>query len=342
MSAVLAPRRSITRRATGAVVLLIGIAALAIALVELPEIWPMSRFRVAVKLTIWWGLVALAPVLLLATWRLPRLARQRRFGRLGAALLAIGAIGALLWARYVEPNQLRVVETQVSRVCGVRVALVADIHRGVYGRESHLQALVDRLNALPVDAVLVAGDWTYEPPRDLVAAFAPWRRLRHRSIGVLGNHDEQQPGPPVQRQLRAALEGHGLLWAEGQRLQLGRCELVGLGDLDAGSDRRDLAVVLAKPSRIDGTHRIVMAHNPDTAALLPPRFAALTLAGHTHGGQINLPLLTPLLLAARTEGALKRGLYALPHGRVFVTSGTGMSKLPLRLLMPPTIDVLAL
>ena len=85
-----------------------------------------------------------------------------------------------------------------------------------------------------------------------------------------------------------------------------------------------------------------MAHNPDTMALLPPGFAAFTLAGHTHGGQINVPLLTPLLLGERTADGLKRGLYQLPHGRVFVTSGTGMSKLPLRLRMPPTIDVLSL
>ena len=322
--------------------LAIGAAALAAALVELPEIWPMSRFRVGVKLTLWWGLAALAPIALLLAWRLPRLARERASRAWPRTLMAIAFIGALLWARYVEPNQLRVIETPLTDACGVRVALVSDIHRGVYGRESHLEALVDRLNALPVDVVLVAGDWTYEPPHDLVAAFAPWSRLRHRSIGVLGNHDEQEPGPPLQRPLRAALEGHGLEWAEGKRLALGRCELVGLGDLDAGSDRRDLKTVLAQPSRIDGSHRIVMAHNPDTMALLPPGFAAFTLAGHTHGGQINVPLLTPLLLGERTADGLKRGLYQLPHGRVFVTSGTGMSKLPLRLRMPPTIDVLSL
>ena len=342
MSAVLIARRSTTRRVTKTVVIAILVAAVAAALVELPEVWATSRFRAAVKLTIWWGMAALLPVLLLLVARLPRLVRARRLGGTAAALFGICALAAALWARYVEPNQLRVNETSVSSVCGVRVALVSDIHRGVYGRDSHLAALVDKLNALPVDAVLVAGDWTYEPPRDLVAAFAPWSGLRHRSIGVLGNHDEQQPGPPLQRQLRAALQDHGLQWAEGRRITLGGCELVGLGDHDAGSDRRDLAAVLATPSRADGTRRIVITHNPDTMAVLPRGFAALTLAGHTHGGQINLPLLTRAVLASRTAAGVQRGLYDLPEGRAFVTSGTGMSKLPLRLFMPPTIDVLRL
>jgi predicted MPP superfamily phosphohydrolase len=330
------------RRWLGGLALAIGVASLVLALFEVRDVWVMSRLRATVKLTLYWSAAALLPLGLLATLSVRASWRRRAFARVGAAALGALFAATLLWARYVEPAQLEVVETQVDDACGVRVALVSDLHRGIYWRDGRLDALVERLNALPVDAVLVAGDWTYEPPRDLDAAFAPWARLRHRSIGVLGNHDEQQPGPPLKRELRAALERHGLQWAEGRRLTLGRCELVGLGDLDAGSDRRDLLRLRDVPSTVDGARRVVLAHNPDSSAQLPQGFASVTLSGHTHGGQVDLPGLTPLLLANRTAYGLRRGLYELPHGRVFVTSGLGMSKLPLRLRVPPTIDLLQL
>lgn len=330
------------RRALGALALVIVLAALLAAALEVRDVWHMSPLRAFVKLALWWGSAALLPLALLAAIALRGGWRRHACGRVLGAALAIGLCTVLLWARYAEPAQLRLVQTPVGEACGVRVALVSDLHRGIYWRDGRLRRLVEQLNELPVDAVLVAGDWTYEPPRDLDAAFAPWAQLRHRSIGVLGNHDEQRPGPPLRHALHAALVRHGLQWAEGRRLPLGRCELVGLGDHDAGSDRRDWALLQRTPSAIDGAQRIVLAHNPDSATLLPAGYAALTLSGHTHGGQIRLPWLTARLLAERTRYGLRRGLYTLPHGRVFVTSGLGTIALPLRLGVPPTIDLLTL
>jgi len=320
------------------------VTALALGVIEAQSAWspPLGKGFTALKLALYWALWLLWPLALLNLLRcIGHLARGRRLHAL-RALAVLAICTALLWARFWEPNQLRVRESSLGTTCGVRVALVSDLHIGLFTRRAQLERLVARLNALDVDAVLVAGDWTYEPGRDLRAEFAPLAGLRHRVYGVLGNHDEERPGPPLQKPLREALAAHKVQMVEAQRTSLGRCELVGVGDLKAGASERDLAALAKNPSKVPGAQRVVLTHNPDTGSLLAPNFAAITLAGHTHGGQIDLPFATDWLLAATTAGAFRQGTYELPATRVFVTPGIGVDYLPLRFRVPPVIDVLVL
>jgi hypothetical protein len=125
---------------------------------------------------------------------------------------------------------------------------------------------VDRLNALDVDAVVVAYDWTYEPPRDLHALLQPFSRLRHPVWGVLGNHDTGAPGPPLAQALRQALQDHGVQVLDGRRMQAQGWDVVGLSDLWGGEPRGEMARLL--PPGTPSAPRLVLAHQPDTAALL--------------------------------------------------------------------------
>ena len=301
-----------------------------------------SEQRIVIKLSIYWLSWLLWPAMIGLAW----LACEQWFGRRrfrsALAALALAVCACLAWGRFVEPHLLQVRETTLGSSCGVRVALISDVHLGLYTREDVLEHLVDRLNTLNVDAVLVAGDWTYEPSHDLQAAFAPLAKLRHRSLSVLGNHDEQQPGPPLKADLLAALAAAKVQSIDGMRVPLGRCELEGLGDLMANSAPSHLKTLETQPSGIDASHRIVLAHNPDTVFLLPSGHAAWLLAGHTHGGQIDVPLLTRRLLAKITEGGFRQGVYKMKNSNVFVSSGIGIDKLPFRFRVPPTIDVLTL
>lgn len=339
-------RRAIVRRGTVAVLFGLGFAAsVGVAVIDVRDVWlvPGSWHRAVVKQTIYWAMALLVPLAALLAWRLAAQVREGRWRKVLSSSAPLVLCLGLIWARFVEPAQLRVIETPVQRACGVRVALVSDLHMGFYRRPPDLAKLVDRLNALEVNAVLVAGDLTYGPSRDLVGTFAPWSRLAVPSYVVLGNHDEQQPGPPLQNALRRALEASGATFVDGERLPLGRCELIGLGDLQSGSAERDLAWLATQPSAVPAERRVVLTHEPDTAALLPRGMAALMLAGHTHGGQIALPGLRQLAQEhSSSSGLYDRGLYDTPTTRLFITSGTGMSKVPLRLGVPPTIDVLTL
>ena len=168
-----------------------------------------------------------------ALWLLLRVAGQLRRGRPFGALLALAllvATGGLLWSRFVEPHQLRVVETSIGSTCGVRVALVADLHAGLYVRQDQLEQLVRRLNALDVDAVLVAGDWTYEPSHDL--------HLRVRAARAAAPSDLCRARQPRRADARRAVEGGAGERPAGARRALDRGPARAARALRAGRSRR--------------------------------------------------------------------------------------------------------
>jgi predicted MPP superfamily phosphohydrolase len=143
---------------------------------------------------------------------------RRRRGRWLAILLLAG-YAVFAWARLVEPHWVRVQRTTlVGTGAQARLALISDLHLGIYKRRDDLRRVVDRINALQVDAVLIAGDLTYEPAgRALAPLFTPLSDLRAPVFAVLGNHDQQRPGPDIDTELRAALALHGVTVIEGPR-----------------------------------------------------------------------------------------------------------------------------
>src|SRR5690606_19941212 len=90
---------------------------------------------------------------------------------------------------------------------------------------------------------------------------------------------------------------------------------------------------------------LLLTHNPDTARFVPAGFPySLMLAGHTHGGQVRIPFLYKHMIP--TQWPFDKELHIFPSDSgdrlVYVSSGTGMSGLPIRLFMPPRIDILTL
>lgn len=317
------------------------VAAAGIAAWDWQDRWhsPAHAPSYFLKLWLFWASLA-GPLLLIAL--LARLALTASWFARGVWVVMAVAIGAGCWGRLIEPELLRVRETSLRGAPAgaqpVRLALVSDLHWGLFGRDHQLQRLVDRINALQPDAVLVAGDWTYEPRRDLAAGLAPLARLTMPVFAVLGNHDLQAPGPRIAADLLAGLEQHRVQVIEGRSVRWRGWEIVGLDDAWGGHPQAQIRSLLRTP----GANRLVLTHQPDTAQHMPRGAAFLTLAGHTHGGQIRLPWLTEAVLRGTTRNDWWDGLYSVPAGQLFVTPGIGMIGLPMRLAVPPTIDLLTL
>jgi predicted MPP superfamily phosphohydrolase len=302
---------------------------------------PRLELRNFAMLWLYWApMLAGLPLLigLLTRWRLNRGWRRWRFV-VYAALVLLG-----LWSSLIEPRALRLRHTTISGVPigaePLRLAVIADIHWGLFFRDHQLDALVDRLNALDVDAVLVAGDWTHEPTLDLRRGLAPLARIRHPVWGVLGNHDVQAPGPDLTQPLREALAQHGVRLIEGQVVPWKGWELVGLDDQWGGRPQAQIRALWPAQGRSSAAPRLVIVHQPVTLERFPDAAAFLSVAGHTHGGQIWIPGLTPWVLRNNTQSKQDwwNGLYDTPGGRLLVTPGVGMIGLPARLAVPPTID----
>jgi uncharacterized protein len=286
----------------------------------------------------------------------------------GASFLALGA-----YAIGIEPMlRLEVVRhalTPPRWPAGfkLRIVLLSDIHAcDPWMPLARVQSLVDTANGLGGDLVLLLGDYVSGqrlPHRDVdPAALCRILAGLKAPLGVhaiQGNHDwwEDEEAMRTGRGstfMHRALGAAGIALLENDAVRLihgGRpFWLAGLGDQiafqwarrrfgfggPAGAD--DLPATLAKIT--DDAPAILMAHEPDIFPRVPPRFA-LTLSGHTHGGQVNLLGWRPVA-ASDLSARYARGHFREDGRDLIVTSGLGCSIAPIRIGVPPEIMVVEL
>ncbi len=274
------------------------------------------------------------------------IARRRGVWR-WAAVLALAPLTLLAYARFVEPRILltRAHEIELARCMAAegsaRIAVFSDMHIGVFGNAMPARRIARAVNAADPDIVLIAGDFTYWlAPETFAGAFAALSEIEAPAFAVTGNHDVGLPGPDVGAPLSDALGGLGLTVLDDAlaEIEVGgrKIEIAGLSDLWAEHQKLTLL-----EKRKDWP-RLVLTHNPATIrTLLPRQSVDLMVAGHTHGGQINLPVITCAFFPSMCRLTLG-GLAETERGPVFVTTGTGMVILPMRFNAVPKIDVLNL
>ncbi len=281
-------------------------------------------------------------------------------GALGAAGLAGGA--ALVRGVITEPWDLVVrrytvpVEGLPPSLEGFRIVQITDTHLGPRIPASYIRAAVEAALELKPDLVALTGDYVHMGVRhvDLAASlFAPLATGPRAVpvVGTLGNHDWWASGDEVS----AALTRVGVRMIDNDRLYLrasdralvreepgadGALCLAGLGDLREHFIDPWGALGPVRPD----VPRLVLAHNPDTAEELviarrPPPRIDLMLSGHTHGGQVSLPVIgTPgAWVPSRYGRKYAGGLVEGPHCRVLVSRGVGMSIFPVRFGVPPEL-----
>lgn len=227
---------------------------------------------------------------------------------------------------------------------GLRVDVVSDTHTGSPRNGiDNVDRWVGELARSDAPVVLMAGDYvilsvfagSFVPPETIAQHLKPLV-ARKPVYAVLGNHDWWKDGHRVSRALAAA--GVHMVDNRALPVQVGACRfwLAGLGDLWEG--RPDVAGTLARIP--PGAPVVALTHEP---ALWPklPASVTLTVAGHTHGGQINpFGVLTPRDFRATSYEL--RGAYVEGARTLFVTPGIGTSILPMRLGVPPEISRLRL
>ena len=227
-------------------------------------------------------------------------------------------------------------------LAGVRVAVIADLHAGAPHIDLRkIDRLVAAVNRARPDLVVLLGDFA-DRNVALAAPLAPeavaqrLAQLRAPTLAVLGNHDWQQWGA----RMRDALLGAGLTVLENEAvpLQVRGCRLWAVGLADATTRTPALETVDSVP---DAEPVLVLSHNPDVFPFVPSR-VALTLAGHVHGAQVNLPLLRERVIPSRHGDRYRAGLIEERGRHLFVSVGIGTSRFPVRFRAPPEIALLQL
>ncbi|HEY6003942.1 MAG TPA: metallophosphoesterase [Anaeromyxobacter sp.] len=270
---------------------------------------------------------------------------RRRFLQGAAWIGAAGATGglpALAAARDDSPRTERVsfrIPGLDPAHDGLRLAQLSDLHFGPRTPLALIRAALDEANRFEPDLVVLTGDYLTRRREDVRTLREHIGGLRAPTVAVLGNHDVWvDPAGAA-----AALRRHGYEVLENAWTTLSLrgvpFRIVGIGDHLTHRDDV-LAAVRGLPSR--AATPLVLAHGPRTAdklaALGRP---ALCLSGNTHGGQVNLPIVTPILLASLRE-PYARGLYQLGPVQLYVNRGVGNSGISFRLNSPPEVTLATL
>ncbi|WP_444886290.1 metallophosphoesterase [Microbulbifer sp. JMSA008] len=261
------------------------------------------------------------------------------------------ALTLAVWAFFAEPRSFRIneqalrLESWPASCSGLSVAVLADLHVGSpYKGIESLRSLVNQVNASSPDLVLLPGDFviqgvvggSFVTPESAAEVLAGLKAPLG-VFAVMGNHDWWLDPKRVERAFTE--KGIPLLEDASTKISSGHCafQLVGISDFWEGPHNIDRAM-----SAIEESETVLaFTHNPDIFPQIPQRIA-LTIAGHTHGGQVYLPLIGRPIVPSRYGERYAIGHIEEEGKHLFVSPGVGTSILPVRFLVPPEVTLLRL
>ena len=230
---------------------------------------------------------------------------------------SVGSIIAVLgfWAFWWEPRSLVTREVALPLTCWtgepLRIAVIADLHAGApYIDDRKIERVVATINAGKPDVIVLLGDFVVQgviggrfksPER--TATLLRSLRAPLGVFAILGNHD----GWLDNARVAAALRSAGISVLDDDAVRVRDFWLIGVSDFWTG--RHDVARAMSKVS--DDAPAILITHNPDLFPHVPSR-VCLTLAGHTHGGQVAFPIVGRLIVPSRFGQRYPRFAHLLP------------------------------
>ncbi len=286
-----------------------------------------------------------------------------KLGGLTAAGMAVAAASAG-YARRVAPRALEVTTFDLHlpdlrpELDGVRIAHLSDLHASDIVSPEWIRHSVDEVNTFEPDLACLTGDFVYRSAGWARGCAAELSRLKAPAgaFAVLGNHDLWNGADAIASALVQAgirvLRNEG----EGVRVREARLWIIGLEDPglsclndDRGWDEMRQAWAAAWKAATDvlagvpsTEPSLLLVHNPDFMEMMGDQPVDLALAGHTHGGQVVLPFVGPLLLPSCFGDKYASGLVQSPGGPVYVSRGVGLIEPAMRWNCPPEAAVITL
>ena len=290
---------------------------------------------------IWWTLALLfsfaAPVALV----LAALVHASTDAALVAALIVAG-IGTALSLHQRPRVRRRDVEIEglPETFDGYRIVQISDLHCGPFASGRRVARWVDAANRLEPDMVAVTGDLIASGSAfiEVVARALGGLRARDGAFAAMGNHDYFGDGEAMVSALEAA--GLTVLRNRGVELRRDRGAIYLAGVDDTWTRRHDVPRALA--ARPAGMPAVLLAHDPVLFPEAAEHGVDLVLSGHTHGGQVAVPLLARKLNLARLITRFTNGVYRSGTSTLYVNRGLGTTGPPVRLAVAPEIAVLTL
>jgi len=272
-------------------------------------------------------------------------ARRRMLQAAGAAVCALPLVGTGFGI--VRRNDFRVSEVSLpvphlpKDLDGLRIVQITDIHLSEFMSEREFAVAIDMANEARANLALVTGDLITRRGDPLDACLRQLARLRADAgiLGCLGNHE-------------VYADAEDYVTTEGRRIGIDflrhQSKVFRFGNAAinfAGVDYQKMHsryLVGADRLIVPGALNIMLSHNPDVYPVAAALGYDVTIAGHTHGGQVDFEILHQHMNVARYFTPYVRGLYRHEKSSVYVSSGLGTIGVPVRIGVPPEISVLRL
>lgn len=262
-------------------------------------------------------------------------------------------LGSLAWAtredEWLEINQIEVKMPYLPTAFdGYRIAQLSDIHIEGGAMRTWLPQIAHEVTALGADAIVLTGDYVTVPgdwQENPLVEGLKHLRARDGVFAVLGNHDHWHMGRDRMRgpqMVRSALKRAGIEELRNSALPIKRqgerLWMCGIDDWITGYSDLDAVSYQFPPQ----SAAVLLAHEPDYADhVAATNRYGLMLSGHSHGGQIALPFLGPIV-TPRGSWKYQRGRYQVQNMTLYTNRGVGTVGIPLRFCARPEIAVFTL
>jgi predicted MPP superfamily phosphohydrolase len=272
---------------------------------------------------------------------------RRGFLRASGAALAAAPVAVMGYAVFVERHYVRLREEQIAipglaeDLDGIRIVQLTDIHLSPYLSEKELAHAIGIANETNAHLALVTGDMiSYDrDPLDSCLKHLSGLRAEAGIFGCLGNHEIYAKCEDYATEQGARM-GIRYLRSEAARLKFGGATM-NLAGVDYQLFHKPY-LTGAEKMIVPGVFNVLMSHNPDVFPVAARQGYDLTIAGHTHGGQVRVEILHADLNVARYFTRFVDGSYHRDGRSIFVSRGIGTIGLPARLGAPPEVALLRL
>ena len=271
---------------------------------------------------------------------------RRQFLKTTGTALAVtpvlGVAFGILSRDQFELNEVKIAIPNLPKdLQGLRLVQISDIHLSPFLSERQLARAIDMANEAKAHVALVTGDLITRHGDPLDACLRQLGRLRAEAgvLGCLGNH-EVYTGTEAFVTSEGRRIGVDFLRSRARSLRFGNAR-INFGGVDY-QQMNTKYLQDAEKLIVPGEINVLLSHNPDVFPVAAAQGFDLTIAGHTHGGQVNFEILHRNVNVALAFTPYVRGLYTEGNSSVFVSSGLGTIGVPVRVGAPPEVSLIQL
>lgn len=249
-------------------------------------------------------------------------------------VMSVGSYSCLLEPRWIETKHVLInIHGLPEQFEGMTIAQLSDIHHCKYVPREFIRRCVRQVNALAPDIIALTGDYVYGSKEFISAVAKELAGLKSKEgvFAVLGNHDNKDDTVEAlsEKGIRVLINEHIPLFRKKEHLFI-----AGADDLWAGKFNLEATL-----KGTDDKPKILLCHNPDAIEKIKCTGIDFVMAGHTHGGQVSLPIYGPPVVYSKFGARYASGLFHEEKTAMYVNKGIGVSNFPIRFLARPEITV---